>query len=112
MVCKHCNGNKVEDEYHFLIKCTKYEIQRNVLLLKSTSECPTIEHLHGEDRFIYMPSAGIETVKHVAAFIYNTLQYTVVEWFCNEINITVSTYCTLPTSVYLSMFRYSLGNGQ
>ena len=70
--CKRCNGHKVEDEYHFLMKCTKYEVQRKVLLLMITSEClPTLAHLHDEDTFIYMLSAGIEIGKHVAVFIYN-----------------------------------------
>ena len=68
-VCKHCNGNNEEDEYNFLMRCTKCEVQRNALLLNITSECSAFEHLH-EDRFIYMLSAGINIVKHVATLIY------------------------------------------
>ena len=64
----------MEDESYVLRKCNKYEVQRNVLLLKITSEWPTFEHLYDEDRFICMLSAGIEIVKHVAAFIYDNFQ--------------------------------------
>ena len=35
---------------------------------------PAFEHPHDEARLIYMPSAEINIVKHVAAFIYDNLQ--------------------------------------
>ena len=40
---------------------SKYEAERNVVLLTITSDCSS-QHLH---RFCYMLSAGIEIVKHV-----------------------------------------------
>jgi hypothetical protein len=72
-ICKHCNGHKVEDEYHFVMKCTKYEIQRNELFQKIAREVPLFDQLKDEDKFTYMLSSGIEILKLVAAFIYDNL---------------------------------------
>ena len=52
----------MEDEYHFLMECTKYYVQRNPSMLKITGECHAFEHVHDEDIVIYMLCARIEVV--------------------------------------------------
>ena len=36
-LCKMCSETKVEDEIHFLLKCTKYNEERNLLLNYATT---------------------------------------------------------------------------
>ena len=38
-MCKKWLGNKVEDEYYFLIECDKYQIQWEDLLTKISINC-------------------------------------------------------------------------
>ena len=49
-ICKLCNMNKVEDEMHFLIECTLYERERQVLF-ENLKICENIdmESIDGND---------------------------------------------------------------
>ena len=40
-ICKLCNLHEVEDEFHFVMKCTKYNFQRD-RLFKELSEITTL----------------------------------------------------------------------
>ena len=64
---------KLEDEYHFLIECDKHKIQQEDLLTNISINCKQFQHLGKQDRSIYILSAGIETVEHVAELIYKNL---------------------------------------
>ena len=67
--CKHC-PDFVEDEYHFLIHCSKYEIARNKLFCEITQNCRLFPHLNNYEKFIYMMSAEDKIADLVANFIF------------------------------------------
>ena len=71
-VCQHC-PDKIEDEFHFLLQCCKYQEDREVMLLQISKICPNFKDLSNEHRFIYMLSAGTDVAEHVAKFTYKNL---------------------------------------
>ena len=73
MSCKHCPGNYVEDEVHFMTECPKYDIQRLELFTKIRSKCELFYNMNNTNKFIYMLSAGQEVAALVAEFIYCNL---------------------------------------
>ena len=42
-LCPLCKSNQVENETHFLFKCSKYSLQRNTLLNRIDEIIPDIE---------------------------------------------------------------------
>ena len=52
-ICKLCNLHEVEDEFHFVMKCTKYNFQRDQLF-KELSEIYNLDSLSNEDIFFYI----------------------------------------------------------
>ena len=54
-----CDGEVVEDEYHFLVKCSKYETQRKSLFEATNYRCASFKHLNEYDKFIFLMSAGV-----------------------------------------------------
>ncbi len=72
-ICKQCTDKKVEDEHHFLLECTKYQTQRDILFQIVSTKCKLFETLSTENKFIYLLSAGIGVAKHVAEFIHENL---------------------------------------
>ena len=71
-ICKHC-PDKVEDEMHFLMECSKYNEKRKILFDEITKRCNNFIHLDNRGRLIYMLSAGGEIVALVAQFVYENL---------------------------------------
>ena len=53
-LCNLCNLNAVEDEFHFVCVCTKYEKERNVLFNQINSENQEFINLSLRDKFIYI----------------------------------------------------------
>ena len=71
--CQHCPENQVEDEYHFLITCHKFDTSRASLYNTIDDLCDQFKKLDNYAKFIYMLSAGVEVAEHVAKFIYENL---------------------------------------
>jgi hypothetical protein len=52
-ICSHCNMNKCESEYHFIIECPLYNNERNILLYKLKNIYNFIENYKDEKLYIY-----------------------------------------------------------
>ena len=50
-VCPHCNNSAIHDEFHALMICTKYEMERQILLNKFESQIDNWKNLDDKDRF-------------------------------------------------------------
>ena len=64
-LCPHCNQNMVENEYHFLLTCTKYYELRKQYLKKYYYQWPTINKFES-----LMSSKSTKTINNVARFIF------------------------------------------
>ena len=72
-ICAHCPGNIIEDEFHFMMKCEKYEMTRKAMFTHIESICPNFRTLGDTERFTYMLSAGISLVPSVAKFVFESM---------------------------------------
>ncbi len=72
-ICKHCPGRRIEDEYHFLIDCTKFSFERNKLFNIIEKACPQFKNIDDNSKFIYMMSSGTDIAEPVARFVYSHL---------------------------------------
>ena len=52
-VCKLCNNDKVETEFHFVMECSKLQNLRNELFFIITERDHTFMHLNVIDKFLY-----------------------------------------------------------
>ena len=68
-VCKLCNNDKVETEFHFVMECSKLQNLRNELFFIITERDHTFMHLNITDKFLYMLNSEINTCI-IAKFIY------------------------------------------
>ena len=64
-LCPYCNQNMVENEYHFLLTCTKYYELRKQYLKKYYYQWPTINKFES-----LMSSKSTKTINNVARFIF------------------------------------------
>ncbi len=64
--CPHCPVQTVEDEYHFLMKCTKYECERKIMTSQIEILCNNFKHLSPRDKFIYLMSVEGDIYKTIA----------------------------------------------
>ena len=53
-LCKFCNTNSVEDEFHFIISCNKYSSLRNALFSKLSKNDNNFSKLSPDEKFIYI----------------------------------------------------------
>ena len=53
-ICRVCNQNCVEDEFHFLCICESYNLHRNVLFHRVTVKNADFATFSDEDKFIYL----------------------------------------------------------
>ncbi len=53
-ICFVCNSDEVEDEFHFLSKCTKYINVRNVMYNNVIGKKPEFEQMNDNDKFVYL----------------------------------------------------------
>ena len=51
-LCKNCNTNSVEDEYHFLLICSLYNSNRNVFISKLFLMYPNLQSLDTHELFM------------------------------------------------------------
>ena len=71
-LCKNCDLNEVEDEQHFLMRCTLYDTLRRNLLKVTALETNS---LSDEDTFIsLMSSHDGKIVKAMGAFVYSAFK--------------------------------------
>ena len=52
--CTRCNSGDVEDEYHFLFQCVKFNDDRNHLFQEITKSCPNFLTLNARDKLIWL----------------------------------------------------------
>ena len=74
-ICKCCQTNEVEDEIHFLLKCPKYEEERNKLLLPIMNSYKNFKELTAENKFIWLLSnENIDIIQELAQFVCTCLE--------------------------------------
>ena len=61
-----CDQSLIEDEFHFICICPKYDETRTVLYHKVTNVCFEFHTMSNEDKFIYLMS---HCEIHVAIYI-------------------------------------------
>ena len=68
-VCKYCNENKVENEYHFTLECTKYEEQRKCFIESLPIE---FRNKSSHELFLLLMKSNISSlISPFAKFIQN-----------------------------------------
>lgn len=70
-LCKYCQSQTVEDEYHFLMNCSYYNLLRNSLKSNIGQKCKNFGILNEKNQFIFMLSAGNDVSFYVAEFVYD-----------------------------------------
>ena len=53
-LCNFCSDSVIEDEYHFMLACSRYTNIRNKLLSTLRAHDPTFNQLDDRDTFIYL----------------------------------------------------------
>ncbi len=71
--CTACSDNSIEDEYHFLAICKKYEIHRKRLYEEISKLCKHFNDLGNWDKFIFMLTADGDISRAVSTFIHKNL---------------------------------------
>lgn len=71
-LCTSC-PNSIEDEYHFVINCPRYNDQRSKLFDEVNKYCPNFQLLSDENKFLYLLTAEKEICKALANYIHETL---------------------------------------
>jgi hypothetical protein len=72
-VCKHCADHRIEDEFHFLVECDKYDSPRRKLFHEIGILCPRFQDLNDKQKFVYMLGAGVDVSHHVSLFIHDNI---------------------------------------
>ena len=71
-LCKSCK-DKVEDELHFLIECSKLSESRVELFKTVSNICPNFNSLNENEKFIFLMSAEGETAQFISKFLAKCL---------------------------------------
>ena len=79
-VCTTCDGRLLEDEYHFLMKCSKFTDARQVLFNAVNASCKGFSLLREYDKFVFLLSAGVDITMHTAKFISMCLPWSETWW--------------------------------
>ena len=76
-ICKYCKDKQdlsvIGDEMHFLLKCPKFDKERNDLLEKSYHGYPNVLSLSPIDLFTYLMSSENDIIISVAKFCFTNL---------------------------------------
>ncbi len=67
----HCQVQNIEDEFQFLMECTKYKFNHKVTLTHIEGLCPDFKRLPPRDKFIYIMSAK-DDICEIAASVSET----------------------------------------
>ena len=71
-LCKLCDREECEDEFHFVMKCPEYTSLRDDLFFKIEGMYPYFQTLNDESKFIWlMANLDVHIIKMFAAFVSN-----------------------------------------
>ena len=71
-ICMYCNQGACEDEFHFIIKCSLYDVYREELYKYVTDRFPFFIDYRDTEQFIWlMSSLDAEIIKAVTLFNTN-----------------------------------------
>ena len=70
-VCKVCNTQCVEDEFHFLFSCCMYQMERSAYYLENIEEIGNFMLLNDPDKVKYMLDK--EHIKGTGAYVVNAI---------------------------------------
>jgi len=74
-LCVQCNSNEIEDEIHFLLKCSKYNKEREELMTILKSKSPLLENLNIIDQFQWiMSNTDSDIILALANYIYKAMK--------------------------------------
>ena len=90
-VCKLCNNDKGETEFHFVMECSKLQNLRNELFFIITERDHTFMHLNIIDKFLYILSSEINTCA-IAKFIYKMYKFFILHLTSYFVIFTPFTY--------------------
>ena len=69
-ICLRCTSNDIEDESHFLFKCSKFTIERNKLFQQIENICKNFASLDDRNKFIWlMTTENIEILSYLSDYI-------------------------------------------
>ena len=73
-LCVNCTEESKEDEIHFLIKCSKYELLREQLFNQISAMNPFFSNYTDTEKFQWiMTTEQPNCIKHLSSFIANAL---------------------------------------
>ncbi len=75
-LCNHCNSNEIEDEFHFIMKCSLYSDFRQKLF-KDLTDLLEIDsgEINDNDKFLFIMGAGdYDIINPVSEFIQNAFE--------------------------------------
>ena len=73
-LCTMCADNKVEDELHFFMQCSKYQTNREILLQKIWSKYPSLKTLNDHDQFIWlMTNEDADIIHLISQFLTHNM---------------------------------------
>ena len=72
-VCTTCEGQIIEDEYHFLMKCKRYDGARDNMFKMVNAKCDGFKHLNEYDKFMFLLSAGCDIAETTDHYINECL---------------------------------------
>ena len=55
-LCTLCDDTKVEDEFHFMMQCNKYENERNIFIENISNYCINFRELNLQNKFLWLLS--------------------------------------------------------
>jgi hypothetical protein len=74
-ICLHCSQGKVEDEFHFLLECPLYHLERNIFMEKIGNKYPNISNLQPNMQFLWIMSTEDSFVcTETAEYVYVCFQ--------------------------------------
>ena len=73
-ICPHCPNN-IQDEQHFLLVCSKYNNDRQILFDAIKDTCPMFANLSTSGMFIYMLNAEGRIINDVAKFVFKNMPW-------------------------------------
>jgi len=71
-ICQYCNLNKIEDECHFIVDCTLYNNERNVLFENIQHMFPNFRFLNTTEKFIFLMQLDKPyIIDSICPYVYN-----------------------------------------
>ena len=75
-ICQKCSENEIEDEIHFLFKCSENKVGREQLFLQISQKCKNFTSLSNEQKLVWMLNCEDQSIlTSVGKFIYEHMPY-------------------------------------